>query len=195
MTIRYPLSTLEVWHQFKIQPHPMTEEVTAETVKAIPLEKNFKIDRFDTVVVMVSEEAESASLTGCRIGTLRVIFRLPEQALDDYQILTQAPQYWPRTHLAYVEWFSQPTVSSTHGLPTTSRSTDSNGRPMGAVIPLSDIRQTCMLTPDFAAKSTAKNLDLWDKKPAHGIEGMSKIFSKSLSVSLFISNRLCGVNP
>ncbi|THU83170.1 hypothetical protein K435DRAFT_690054 [Dendrothele bispora CBS 962.96] len=59
-----PFSTLEVWHQFKIQPHPMTEEVTAETVKAIPLEKNFKIDRFDTVVVMVSEEAESASLTG-----------------------------------------------------------------------------------------------------------------------------------
>jgi hypothetical protein len=59
-----PFTALAVWHQFKVQPHSLDSEVNVETVKAIPLDKNSQNDRFDTVVVMVSDEAESTSLTG-----------------------------------------------------------------------------------------------------------------------------------
>jgi hypothetical protein len=106
----------------------------------------------------------SYPLTGCRIGTLKVIFQLPEKAFGDWGILTRTS--WPRTHFAYVEWFSQPLrITTAHGLPSISKSRDIKGQPMGAVVPLSDIRQTCMLTPDFTARSTLEKLEAWGKNP------------------------------
>jgi hypothetical protein len=62
-----PFTTLEVWHQFKIQmPSLLDKDTVQETVKAIPSQRNGENGRFDTVVVIVSEEAESTSLRGER---------------------------------------------------------------------------------------------------------------------------------
>jgi hypothetical protein len=73
-------------------------------------------------------------------------------------------------HLAYVEWYSLITSSgSKHGdgLWSISKSKDTRGQPMGAIVPLNQIRQTCMLTPDFSAKTlTSEKLDRWAKDPS-----------------------------
>ncbi|KAG0695235.1 hypothetical protein DFH29DRAFT_763476, partial [Suillus ampliporus] len=59
--------------------------------------------RFDTVVVMISEDCESTGLQGARIGRLKVIFRLPTKLYGSWT----APSTWPSEPLAYVEWFTK----------------------------------------------------------------------------------------
>ncbi|KAJ3765994.1 hypothetical protein FB446DRAFT_654443 [Lentinula raphanica] len=94
-------------------------------------------------------------LAGCRAARLRVIFRLPT-TVHDSGALVKAPANWPREHLAYVTWYSRfkafPDTAS--GMYKVEPAIGSNGVPQGAIIPLSDIRQNCMLVP---SKTT------WDK--------------------------------
>ncbi|THU88046.1 hypothetical protein K435DRAFT_866659 [Dendrothele bispora CBS 962.96] len=66
-----------------------------------------------------------------------------------------APSSWPQHHLAYVEWFSKPLPSSKnagHGLFSVTKSADSEGNPSGGIVSLSEIRQTCMLVPDYFSR-------------------------------------------
>ena len=81
---------------------------------------------------------------------MKVIFTLP-QSLQAPGRKVAAPVQWPKTPLAYVEWFSRQstTANKTHGMFQISRAYDSAGRPQGAVIPITNIRQNCMLFPLF----------------------------------------------
>jgi hypothetical protein len=61
------------------------------------------------------------------------------------------PETWPQGPLAYVEWYSHlsPTPKENHGnMYVVKKVTPPQGnRTSGAVIPLSNIRQSCMLMP------------------------------------------------
>jgi hypothetical protein len=64
------------------------------------------------------------------------------------------PANWPWEPLAFVEWYSQLSVTpkETHGnmYLVKKMKPPQGGRIPGAVIPLSNIRQSCMLTPLFS---------------------------------------------
>ena len=88
-------------------------------------------------------------MIGVRIGRLRVIFRLPSTL---YGVLP-APSCWPKEALAYVVWFSRlkSAAEDDHNMYLVTKPTSiaNNQLPLGDIIPLSSIRQTCQLLPDF----------------------------------------------
>lgn len=87
---------------------------------------------------------------GTRIARVRVIFKLPE-SLDH----TPTPSFWPKGPLAYVEWYTslKPTAEPAHNMYTVKRLLRSDGSISGAIIPLSSIRQSCMLIPIYGTKA------------------------------------------
>ncbi len=95
---------------------------------------------------------------GTRIGRVRVIFSIPD-VLDTSQGPRQWPNTWSNGPLAFVEWYS-PIPSSAqdnHGLMyQIKKIKTSQGRTPGAIIPLSNIRQVCMLFPIFDSNRSKK---------------------------------------
>jgi hypothetical protein len=69
------------------------------------------------------------------------------------------PATWPQSPLAYVEWYSKLTSSALdhHGNMYCVKKTTTTSRVAGAVIPLSDIRQSCMLIPLFPASAVPEH--------------------------------------
>ncbi|THU96682.1 hypothetical protein K435DRAFT_663996 [Dendrothele bispora CBS 962.96] len=60
-----PIKAVDVWHQFKLRPDSQVDgEVVEEVIKAVPFHKKHSSNRFDNVVVLHSEQAESTSLQG-----------------------------------------------------------------------------------------------------------------------------------
>ncbi|KAF9064711.1 hypothetical protein BDP27DRAFT_1230085 [Rhodocollybia butyracea] len=154
-----PFTLLDVWHHFKFTPVNLFDDdsdVPKEIVKAIPSGTNLRTSqsgpRYDTVIVLVNDEAESTAVIGCRVARLRVIFQLPEKVKrlgQGFGILEEpAPSNWPRTPLAYITWFShfKSGPDSKNGMCHVKPSA-LNGIPQGGIISLSDIRQSCMLVP------------------------------------------------
>ena len=76
--------------------------------------------------------------------------------VECYGFPVAAPSYWPTEPLAYVTWFSRfkGGPDPTTGMYRVDPSIDSHGLPQGAILPLANIRQGCMLVP---CKST------WDE--------------------------------
>ncbi|KAF9017031.1 hypothetical protein BDP27DRAFT_1251605, partial [Rhodocollybia butyracea] len=120
-----PFTLLDVWHHFKFTPVNLFDDasdVPKEIVRAAPssIKKNSKSkskSRYDTVIILINDEAESAAA---------------------------------ETPLAYVTWFSRfkSVPDSKNGMYRVQPSVSaSNGTPQGEIIPLSDIRQSCMLVP------------------------------------------------
>lgn len=97
-------------------------------------------------------------LIGTRIGRVKVLFRLPQHLKLIGSYKTQAPSIWPKTVLAYVEWFMAPSLASgeqaTHNMVTVRKSAllADNALPW-SIIPLTNIRQSCMLTPNLQKSS------------------------------------------
>ncbi|KAJ3816303.1 hypothetical protein F5880DRAFT_1494435, partial [Lentinula raphanica] len=149
----FPFKTLEIWHNLGLIPPKILEEPEKALVKASPLTIHNKSSRFDTVIVLENDEAESTAVRGCRAARLRVIFRLPQMIKDpDSGFPVKAPAHWPKEHLAYVTWYSRfkSSPDKATGMYKVEPSIGSNGVPLGAVIPLSNIRQNCMLVPSKA---------------------------------------------
>ncbi|KAH7902795.1 hypothetical protein BJ138DRAFT_1108232, partial [Hygrophoropsis aurantiaca] len=95
--------------------------------------------RFDTVVVMDTNEAESTGVQGCQIGRLKVVFRLPK-TLYGYH---EAPASWPKEPLAYVEWYSRlkPNAEADHLMYSVTNATPlADNTSPNQIIPLSSIR-------------------------------------------------------
>ncbi|KAF8958090.1 hypothetical protein BDZ97DRAFT_1668870, partial [Flammula alnicola] len=128
-------------------------EEEKDLVKALPRSAKNPCGRFDTVIAIVKDEAESTGVAGTRIGRVRVIFTLPKQ-LETSLGRRPAPTNWPQGPLAYIEWYSKldAIAEVKHGmmyrLKKVSTTTDQT-RVQGAVLPLSNIRQSCMLFPVF----------------------------------------------
>jgi len=65
LTTPLPFARLDVWHQVKIAPSGLFEdEELSETVKAVPIWRRSDISRFDTVIVLQDEQAESTGVAG-----------------------------------------------------------------------------------------------------------------------------------
>ncbi|KAJ3725311.1 hypothetical protein C8R42DRAFT_576337 [Lentinula raphanica] len=150
-----PFNTLEIWHNVGLIPPKVLDEPEKARMKARPLSIRDKTSRFDTVIVLEKDEAQSTAVEGCRAARLRVIFRLPTMVRDG-GALVKAPANWPKEHLAYVTWYTRfksfPDTAT--GMYKVEPAIGSNGVPQGAIIPLSDIRQNCMLVPSKTS---------WDK--------------------------------
>ncbi|KIY60855.1 hypothetical protein CYLTODRAFT_363630 [Cylindrobasidium torrendii FP15055 ss-10] len=148
-----PFDRIDVFHSFK---RPRRRH-TGDWVKASPQDGG----RFDTVIVLDGDDAEVAGLQGTRIGRVCLVFKLPE-AVKIHGVLVPYPAYWPRQPLAYVTWYTKPKLArgaaDTHNLPQLSKQLDKNGKPVFSIIPLSNVRQSCMLVPDF--KKTP--MSVWD---------------------------------
>jgi len=90
---------------------------------------------------------------GTRIGRVRVIFSLPKQ-IETYTGIGSVPVQWPKAPLAYVEWYSKLTgmAEPRHGMMYRIKKITKNtlsARAQGDIIPLTNIRQSCMLFPLF----------------------------------------------
>lgn len=97
-------------------------------------------------------------LVGTHIGRVKVLFRLPQHLKLIGSYKTQAPGIWPKSVLAYIEWFTVPSLSSgeqtTHNMVTVRKSALlSDSAPPWSIIPVSNIRQSCMLTPNLQKTS------------------------------------------
>lgn len=64
------------------------------------------------------------------------------------------PAHWPKHPLAYIKWYTKPILTDkakhTYHLPSLSKAFLPDGNPVWSIIPLSNIRQSAHLTPDFA---------------------------------------------
>lgn len=169
-----PFSRVDVFHKFKFRHYQLSDEAQEwDVVKAIPAGgRAGRKDRFDNVVVLDSDEAESTGmqgmyihsymrlsltsgphfLTGTRIGRVKVIFTLPRRLSGNHYGNRQVPDYWPREPLVYVEWYGRLPLNPdpTHMMYKIKKAAPrADGLPQGNIIPLSQIRQSCHLCPCF----------------------------------------------
>lgn len=98
-----------------------------------------------------------ACITGCRVGRVKVIFRLPPTINRGFGHIA-SPSIWPKQPLAYIELYSSLKSKSgaedSHGMYAVKKIEQmeiTSSGPKGIVIPLSQIRQSCMLFPSFHA--------------------------------------------
>jgi hypothetical protein len=89
------------------------------------------------------------------VGRVRVIFTLPKQ-VETHLGPQPAPINWPKTPLVYIEWYSKlnTLADPKHGLMYQIKKVFTTSNPVrvqGAILPLSHIRQSCMLFPVFPA--------------------------------------------
>ena len=62
-----PFNSLDIWHQYKFYPTNISDDHLdgiRETIKAIPIYKKALIPRFDTVIVLDTDDAESTAVQG-----------------------------------------------------------------------------------------------------------------------------------
>ncbi|KIY61622.1 hypothetical protein CYLTODRAFT_362598, partial [Cylindrobasidium torrendii FP15055 ss-10] len=69
----------------------------------------------------------------------------------------------PKVPLAYVQWYTAPRLTdrirAIHNMPSVKKALSSDGvTPAWSIIPLSNIRQSCMLFPDFGRTPVS----VWD---------------------------------
>ncbi|KAL1698191.1 hypothetical protein EV121DRAFT_218562, partial [Schizophyllum commune] len=98
-----------------------------------------------------------------RVGRLRVIFTLPSTLTGIAQD-HPAPLHWPRDPLAYVEWFApfhnSPAGAQRMFLVNKMRAS-SDRRTCGAIVPLANIRQSCMLFPVYGQLADLPSQQSW----------------------------------
>ncbi|THU82929.1 hypothetical protein K435DRAFT_871830 [Dendrothele bispora CBS 962.96] len=146
-TTPLPFDRVDVWHQFKLNPTSLVDgEVWVETVKALPVWKHSTNTRFDTVIALVNDNAESTA--DGRVGRVRVIFQLPSE-LRKHGSRTSFVVPWKQEPLVYVEWYSnfRKSPDGPHGMYLVTKTKDSDGHPQGKVVEMARIRQVCMLMP------------------------------------------------
>lgn len=193
-----PFNSLDVWHQYKFRPFDLSEnegDTTPEVVRAIPVSRKSAQPRFDNVLVLDTDEAESTAVQGkilsfissvshitvlgCRVGRLRVIFRLPTTVVSA-GFPTQAPQGWPKEVLAYVTWYTRfpNTPDDATLMYRIEPAVDSMNVPQGSVVFLSDIRQSCMLVPSKSTwDSSWSSVNILDKCSSFFVNNLQSKYS------------------
>lgn len=84
---------------------------------------------------------------------MRIFFKLPSQLSLGRLGIVSAPKAWPQEYLAYVEWYSAPSLSASaatsYNMARVDVTTSLTKGPDWSIIPLTNIRQSCMLFPHF----------------------------------------------
>lgn len=139
-----------------------------EIIKSSPRWKKSDIARYDTVVVMDSSDTEAVSIqgiklvcsivilipllklpSGCRVGQVRIIFCLP-RFLGPSALQQPSPPWWNvEEPLVYIHWFSRfrSRLNPDNQMYVIEWAKDAPGQIQGAVIPLRNVRQGCMVSP------------------------------------------------
>ncbi|KAH8101620.1 hypothetical protein BXZ70DRAFT_1019531, partial [Cristinia sonorae] len=100
--------------------------------------------QFDTALVN-DGDGTYIGIDGYRVAQVRLIFSLPKRAAPLFSETRQPPKY-----LAYVEWFKDFTFPlDDHGLYKIKRSLSPVGERLASIIPLSSIRRSVYLFPEF----------------------------------------------
>ncbi|KAJ8087477.1 hypothetical protein PM082_006308 [Marasmius tenuissimus] len=142
-----PFDTLDLFHTLKFTWKNHAGDDIQETVHCSP-------KRRDTVVVLTQDSDAVSSLAGTHIGRVQVIFKLPELVRLPGLGSFLAHKAWPMYPLAYIEWYTKPTMTThkreLHGFRSISKAyAPDKVTPLWSIIPLCNIRQTCMLAPNF----------------------------------------------
>ena len=98
-------------------------------------------------------------LLGTQTGQVHVIFHLPCK-MDFGFVLHDSPESWPKILLAYIEWYSKqkPKADEYTCMYSIESKQNLEGIPPGAIISVSEIRQSCMLIPKY---EDLKNKSEW----------------------------------
>jgi hypothetical protein len=152
-----PFDHLDVFYSFKFSKENLDEAgELKDMVKASPLK-----NRFDTVVVLTSDQAAAVGYAGTRIGRVKVLFRLPTEIKISGVLYARPPAFWPNQVLAYIEWYTPLSLSkadqATHNMVSVQKA---EGAQSWSIVPLSNIRQSCMLIPKFN-KHTSSSQASW----------------------------------
>ncbi|KAJ8507713.1 hypothetical protein ONZ45_g9944 [Pleurotus djamor] len=177
-----PLSRqhLPIWHSYKISRQDIDDKYgegdTKDIIRAIPSQDGAP-NVFTPVIVMVNEEAEETALYGTRAGRVRIVFKLPDEVGQDENPHLKDVFDTCSQGLAYIQWYSKfPTQQvNSHGMirvkPTESYS----------VVPLENIRQSCMLTPNFPADFSASlkwnSEEVLDQAPSFYLNPWTSLYS------------------
>lgn len=97
------------------------------------------------------------------VGRVKAIFTLP-QKIERPGHTISAPAQWPKDPLAYLELFRlSAQANKNHGMFTAVPEIDNQGIRLGAIVPITNIRQSCMLIPVFPTRNTpeAEQLHSW----------------------------------
>ncbi|KAL0563974.1 hypothetical protein V5O48_018083 [Marasmius crinis-equi] len=142
-----PFTSLDLYQTLKFTCTNEEGDEIQETLHCSPT-------RRDPVIVLTKDSDCVSGLNGTRIGRVQAIFILPSviklQGLGSFT----APKSWPTYPLAYVEWYTKPMRSiherDLHGFYSVSKAYGPDKTtPQWSFIPLCNIRQTCMLIPNF----------------------------------------------
>jgi hypothetical protein len=151
-TFILPFKNIKVYKQFKLVQERIQED-DEERVYTIKANQSC----CDTVLVLNTDRAQSTGLqgessnsvyalvfkviTGCRVGRIRAIFRLPPKTSHGLA------HHYPTYPLAHLEWYTKlkPVPGHDHDMYHITQPPSVEG----VVLPLTQIRQGCMLFPDF----------------------------------------------
>jgi len=134
---------------------------------------------FAWAIGIFSDALTDTDNPGCRIGRLKIIFRLPTTINRD-GIPCPSPSEWPIDPLAYISWFThfKTSLDKNMGMYHIQPAKDSTGQEQGCIVPLSNVRQGCMLTPSRATwDSTWNPENILDKCDSFFVNNLQSKYS------------------
>ncbi|KAH9919668.1 uncharacterized protein B0H18DRAFT_1213673 [Fomitopsis serialis] len=149
--IRFPSSTLPVFHSIKFRNQDYYGNDTLDSIHAHPrrMGRNGNIAspaRFDTALVHVRNTDEpSTGLQDLRVGQVRAIFSLTK---NDVQQLFPPGVQVPR-HLVYIEWFSSFSADADERYQMYRVKKLTGSAKIASVVPLTLVKQSVHLYPKW----------------------------------------------
>lgn len=116
---------------------------------------------------------------GCRVARLRIVFSLPALVNRD-GFPEPAPITWPTHPLAYITWFThfRSSPDNDTGMYRVEPAKDSKAQDQGMIISLTDIQQSCMLTPSKATWDSSWTTDnILDKCESFFVNNLQSKYS------------------
>ncbi|KIJ63226.1 hypothetical protein HYDPIDRAFT_66475, partial [Hydnomerulius pinastri MD-312] len=154
-----PFDHVQVWYKVRLQRasfHDSKILLPLQTVNAMPPDKQWPHGRHDAVLVCTDQDQQwpKSGLEGHKVAELQLVLRPLSPG--------RTASLWNDRFLAYVQRFDfvpQPNggyLDRDTQLPVIRRVVRSNGRTLGDIIPLSQIRELVNIIPHFGAHAESQ---------------------------------------